>query len=195
MYNLRKLLKARGVHYLLTRFGTSHLRRLSFDQKFLDGEWNFSEAPSSELVAVVEKYASGGHILMLGCGSGAIAQSLNPERFTSFLGVDISPTAIALALRGATNKIRFETGNMLHYQPALPCTVILLSESLYYVPPLRRKTFLSKLASNLAPEGRIVVTISESDRFARLLAMIRRAFEVDEDRLITPGKRHLIVFH
>jgi 2-polyprenyl-3-methyl-5-hydroxy-6-metoxy-1,4-benzoquinol methylase len=190
---VKKLLTVRGVHYLVTRFGPSALQRSSFDQKFLSGEWNFTEV-CPELVSTVEKHAGGGDILMLGCGTGAIAQAMRRETYASFRGVDLSPAAIAIASRLANDQVHFEVGDMLTFQCPQDYNVILMSESLYYVHPLLRKKFLRNLSRRLTACGQIIVAIAQSSRYARLLGMIRRHFVVTEDRTLGAGERQLIVF-
>ena len=143
----------------------------------------------------VERYARGGRILMLGCGTGSIASALSPGCFESFLGVDLSPEAIARAQVHANHKIQFEAGDMLRFGTDQKFSVILFSESLYYISPWRRLPLLTRAARMLTPDGRIVVTVAQPSRFARMLRMVRRNFDVSEDRNFSGSTRHLIVFH
>jgi SAM-dependent methyltransferase len=192
--SFRKLLCVPGIQYLATRFGSASLRRWSFDEKFRSGHWSFTSAPSSELVQVVERYAQGGHILMLGCGGGAIAGALRPDSFASFLGVDLSPEAVSRAGRHANHKVRFQVGDMLQFECEQKFDVILFSESLYYLRPRQRRPLLARVAQALTPSGQIVVTIAQPQRFADILRMIRRDFDVAEDRNLAGSPRHLLVF-
>src|ERR1700728_4624516 len=106
---VQKFLGLRGIHYFATRFGWRSLRRISFDEKFRKGDWIFA-GENPDLVQLVEKYSSNGHILALGCGTASIAGALNPQSFQSFLGLDLSVEAIARACKYANDKIRFECG-------------------------------------------------------------------------------------
>ena len=148
---LRSLLGFPGIHYVATRFGSSRLRAASFDQKYASGDWNFEADNSSELAAVVEKYATKGRILMLGCGTGSIATKLAPESFESFQGIDLSYEAISRAKLRETEKIHFEVCDFLSYRCAQKYNVILFSEALYYINPLARESLLKKCSRDLAP--------------------------------------------
>jgi predicted TPR repeat methyltransferase len=191
--SLRRLLCFPGVQYVATRLGGRRLRRWSFDEKFRTGEWNFTSRPSSELVQTVERLARKGHILMLGCGTGSIAGALNPDSFESFLGIDLSAEAIARASKQSNHKIHFEVGDMLQFASARKFSVILLSESLYYINAWRRKGLVLRAAQMLAPGGYIVVTVAQPQRFSRMLQMLRENFQVLEDRRFCDSTRHLMV--
>jgi predicted TPR repeat methyltransferase len=189
----RKLLCVPGVQYLTTRLGGATLRRWSFDEKFRTGEWNFASAPDSELVQVLEKYARGGHVLMLGCGTGSIAGALRDGSFDSFLGVDLSPEAVKRANSSANHRIRFQVGDMLRFTSSQKFSTILFSESLYYIKPWQRRRLMLRAANMLSARGRMIVTVAQPARFSRMLEMLRNIFAVDEDRRFTDSGRWLIV--
>jgi trans-aconitate methyltransferase len=191
--SIQRFLSLRGIHYLVTRFGWKKLRSLSFDGKFQSGDWSFS-AESPELVNLVEKYATHGHILALGCGTAPIASVLNPDSFESFLGVDLSKEAIRMAAQRANEKVRFETGDMMKHRCTREYDVILFSNSLYYVSWWSRKSFLRRLTQSLSPGGRIIVSLAQPHRYAGMVAMIRRTFSVDLDRALGSGDGHVLIF-
>ena len=189
----RALLCIPGVQYLTTRFGGRALRSWSFDEKFRTGVWNFANEPDLELVQTVERYAAKGNILMLGCGTGSIAGVLNPECFASFLGVDLSREAIARAAAQCNDKIRFQVGDMLGFSSRQKFSVILFSESLYYISAWKRRALLSRATDLLTPNGRIIVTVAQPARFARMLRMLRRNFEVTEESNFQGSQRRLMI--
>ena len=189
------MLSLPGVHFLITRFGPQSLRKRSFDEKFRDGSWNFAVDKSSELVCLLEKYAMNGHVLMLGCGAAGIASVIDPQKFKSLLGVDISEEAILRAKQHETDKVAFQVGDMVAHQCARNYDLIVFLESLYYVGVLQRKRLLRRLAERMTDRGRIVVTLSQPKRYAGILKMVRRNFHVDEDRFFAGSSRYLIVFH
>ena len=192
--SVRKLLAVPGIQYLATRFGSAALRRWGFDEKYRSGAWSYAAEPSAELVQIVERYARGGRVLMLGCGTGSIATVLRPDSFASFLGVDLSPEGVARANRQCNSKVRFRVGDMLQFQSEQKFDVILFSESSYYLRPWRRRPLLARITRMLAPRGRIIVTIAQPRRFAGILRMVRRHFRVLEDRCFKDSQRHLLVF-
>jgi trans-aconitate methyltransferase len=189
-----RLLQIRGVHWLASRFGGVRLRRLSFDAKFRNGTWDFqNESPS--LVRLVEQYSGGGHILVLGCGACPIASALPVSSYTSLLGVDLSPEAVALASsRHNLPNVRFEVHEMREFQCAQLYDVILFSDSLYYVQRSLREKLLRRLSRHLSPNGHIVVAIAEPQRYAPILEMIRANFQVDVDGPLKHEQRHVLVF-
>jgi trans-aconitate methyltransferase len=191
---LKKVLTAPGAHYLLTRFGGEALRKKCFDEKYLNGDWDFAGNPDSVLAGIVEKYVAGGHILILGCGSATMVGGLSPDSFQTILGIDISPEAINRANRQKSEAIRFEVGDISKHKCERKYDVILFSESIYYLNPLRRKGLLKYLAGNLTARGWIIVTIAQPDRYANILKMIRQNFEVAEDRNFQDSPRRLLVF-
>jgi len=190
---LQKALRIRGIHWLITRFGGKRLCRLSFDEKYKSGDWAFG-SETRDLVQLVEKYSSSGHVLALGCGAAPIAGALNPVSYRSFLGIDLSSEAIAIARKQANNRIRFETGDMVSYRCSRKYDVILFPDSLYYVPFFARKRLLVKLCRGLTARGKIIVVIAHPDRYAGILKMIRQNFAVDVDRELEGTKRHVLVF-
>ena len=193
---INRLLLLPGVHFLATRLGPAGLRQRCFDAKFAGGDWCFSSKPDLQLGQAVEKYSRGGAVLALGCGTGSVAAVLPPSSYSSFTGVDLSPTAISIARsQQANSRVRFEIANMETYICSQQFNVILFSESLNYVASPRRKTLLKRLQHNLGSGGNFIVTISDPVRYRGIIRTIRDSFEVVEDRSFTSSRRHLLVFH
>jgi hypothetical protein len=46
----------------------------------------------------------------------------------------------------------------------------------------------------LTGQGKIIVTIAQPERYANILKMIRKNFQVAEDRSFQDSARHLLVF-
>ncbi len=191
---LRPWLSLPGLHYFATRVLGGRIRSWSFDERYRSGRWSYATNRASELVSVLENHAANGRILMLGCGTASIAGALDPARYESILGIDISSVAIAKAREHANDRIRFEVGDMLSCRPMHTYEVVLFSESLNYVRWWQRKGLLQRLGRHLAPNGCFIVTISQPNRYARLLAMIRNNFAVLEDRPFQNSRRHLVIF-
>jgi trans-aconitate methyltransferase len=189
----QRILSSRGIHYVVTRFGGNQLRSLSFDGKFKRGQWIF-KAENPQLVRLVERYSAGGHILALGCGTAPIAGRLSPGSYQSFLGVDMSGEAIRMAQQWAGGKIRFEVGDMLQHRCERNYDVILFPNSFYYVSWWSRLGFLKRLAASLTSNGRIIITLAQPVRYARILRTIRRAFVVDVDRELQNHGGHVLAF-
>jgi trans-aconitate methyltransferase len=189
----QKLLALKGIHWLATRFGGSKLSGMSFDEKFRRKDWDFT-GESPDLVELVEKHSSKGHLLLMGCGTAPIVSALNPDSYDSLLGVDLSTEAVSIASQRANERIRFEVGDMNRHRFSRDYNVILFSESLYYVHWFKRKKLLGRMQQHLAPGGRIIVTIADPKRYSDILSMVRRNFTVDVDRPIRSSERHVLVF-
>ena len=189
-----RLLATRGILYLLTRFGGSVLRRSSFDQYYKSGKWDYFEKEHSpDMVAVVERCARGGAVLDMGCGPGALPALLNPESFESYVGIDASAEAIGRASKRQGDGIEFAVSDIQSYQCQGRFDVIVFEESLYYVPYFRKR-LLDRYRRHLSCDGVFVVTVADVRRYRRMIGMIRKNFEILEDRCFENSERLLLVF-
>jgi|GEM_PF-987266 len=190
----KQLLAAKGIHYFVTRFGPTRLRSLAFDEKYRRGDWNFKGESSDELSSTIRKYLHGGDLLILGCGGASILDGFEPTAFSSVLGLDLSAEAVRLASRFARENILFQTGDMVTFQCPRAYDVILFSESLYYVPPSQQEEVLKRLVGHLKLGGVFIVTLAQSKRYHAIIELIRRCFQIVEDRKFSGSERHLLVF-
>ena len=194
LHPLKRLLAAKGVHYLVTRFGGVTLRRLAFDGKYESGEWKFQGDGTGDLPAVLTDYLCQGDLLMMGCGGASILDGLPPGSLHSATGIDISPEAIRAASRRSSAQVSFHVAEMESFEPPRLYDVILFSESLYYVPAAGQLPLLRRLAQSLKPHGVFVVTLAEARRYRSILEAIRSHLKVLEDRTFSGSSRHVIVF-
>src|SRR5688572_13708952 len=125
---------------------------------YASAKWNFDDN-SPELIRAVEDYASGGAILVLGCGNASIVKHLKPSAFHYLVDIDISPQAISMAKRHADEKVHFEVGDIRKYQCTREFDVILFSESLYYIKQSEQEKVLKRFCRHLTPNGSIIVTV------------------------------------
>jgi SAM-dependent methyltransferase len=192
---LTKLFSIREIlYYLCTRFGGRRVRGWAFEHTYGKEVWDLlDKTHSREIVKVVEKYARKGRILDLGCGTGTLVSELNPNSFGAYLGIDISPAAINMAQKRKSQKIDFEVGDIESYQCKDTFDLIVFEESLYYVPFFRRR-LLRRYARYLRPGGLFAVTIAHPDRFRGMIRMVRRNFQMVEDRFAPGGRRLYLVF-
>lgn len=196
METLKRICSLKGIHYLVTRFGTAPLRQAAFDGVYESGRWDaLDRKASADLLAAVRTHARGGSILDLGCGTGLLASSLPAGSFRRYLGVDVSTEALARAQEKASDCVAFALGDIEKFDQEDKYDLIVFQESLMYVNPLSRRHILQKYASWLAPEGRFLVTVVQSARFASMLNMIREHYRIIEDRTLE-NSRHwqLLVF-
>jgi 2-polyprenyl-3-methyl-5-hydroxy-6-metoxy-1,4-benzoquinol methylase len=187
-----RLMGVRGMHFIASRFGGAGLRAAAFDQKFRNGAWNFDV--DVEVGLLLERYGRNGTVLIMGCGAAAGLGEVDAKTFSSVLGVDISTEALQRASRHSAPNIKFQQCDMLKFKSSELYDLVVFSESLYYVPRFRRKSFLKKHSESLKPSGCFVVTVAQPQKFISILRMIRRNFRVVEDRGFEGSNRHLIVF-
>ena len=192
---LGKFLMMRGVLYLVTRFGGSSLRRRVFARLYSTGVWTFTDKNIlPEMVALVEKYADGGCVLDLGCGTGRLAAMLSPETFSHFMGVDISPEAITRANQRNTQNSEFEIGDIQHFSSMGRFDLIVFEESLYYINPLTLRKTLRRYSDMLCSGGVILVTITDPDRFLKRIGIIQKEYQIVEKGNFPSLKRQYWVF-
>ena len=191
---LKRLLAAKGIHFLVTRFGPERLRGFAFDEKYGQGGWNFPAAGENELAAVVDRYLGAGDLLIMGCGGASILEGLDTKGLSSVLGIDISGEAIRLADHFASSRVSFLQTDMVKFVCPRSYDVILFSESLYYVPAAQREPLLQRLAEHLKPGGVIVATFSQAKRYRKIIRNIRRQFATIEARTFSASTRYLMVF-
>lgn len=189
-----RVLRWRGIHYLVTRCAPTRIKSLAFDEKFRAGDWNFAKDGPDELAAVIKTRAHGGDVLMMGCGSASIMADIKAEEFTSILGLDISGEAIRLANRHSAPNVSFQQGDMVSFQSKKAFDLIIFSESFNYVPFYEREPLLRRLCQKLKPSGCILITIAQAHRYRGILTLIRAKFSVLDDRRFQGSNRHLMAF-
>lgn len=202
----RALVFARGF---LLSYGPMKVKKAFWNKEFSDGKWNFIDETSSDCVySHLEKYARGGAILDLGCGPGNTANELAGDAYRSYIGVDISDSAIAKGIKrtnesGRSDKNSFVCSDFLGYMPAQDFDVILFRESLYHVPHGRVLELLEKYSQHLKPNGVFIVRLYFGDfrtgkvkfRVKRKLDLISGQYDVVASfRYETPGMPTVLIF-
>lgn len=192
--NIKQLLGAKGIHYLVTRFGPRKLRSIAFDEKYRSGEWDFNSNSEVDLAVAIQRYLRKGDLLIMGCGGASVLEGLEGSGLRSALGIDLSEEAVRIASRFASDKISFKVADMVTFECPRPYDIILFSESLYYVPATDQVDLLLRLSLYLKTGGVFIVTFAQAKRYVNLLERIREAFTVIEDHSFPNSTRHLIIF-
>ena len=207
MHILRRTLTfARGF---LLSYGPANAKKAVWNKEFSGGKWNFIDDTSTDCVYMhLEKYARGGDILDLGCGPGNTANELSADAYRSYIGVDISESALAKGVKrtnecGRAGKNTFACSDFLSYMPMHAFDVILFRESLYHVPYGQVLELLDKYSKYLKKSGVFIVKVYLRDqhtavikkRVKRKIDLIRHEFEVLEaQEYDTPGLPIILVF-
>jgi 2-polyprenyl-6-hydroxyphenyl methylase/3-demethylubiquinone-9 3-methyltransferase len=194
---------------LIKRYGPSKVKKVLWDREFSGGKWSFIDDTEGDCVyQYLHKYLNGGSILDLGCGPGNTATELTAASYTTYVGVDISETALEKARKrsvvaGRSRQNSFAQGDFLSYTPQQQFDVILFRESLYHVPFGKVKTVLARFSQYLKPSGLFIVRMYASSpddgkkkhRPNAMFALIDREFDVVEKRTHpTLGEPTVVVF-
>jgi SAM-dependent methyltransferase len=204
MYVIERSLRfMRGA---LTSYGPSILKKAVWDKEYSAGQWSFNDHTADDCVySHLEKHTRNGSILDIGCGSGNTANELAANAYQTYLGVDISESALDMARRrtgqvGRTDKNSFAQGDFLYYVPPQRYDVILFRESMYLVPLGKVKETLDRYSKYLKDSGVFVVricTTHKSKKKTRPTAMLRvmeTEFDVIEKRQYGETGPTVIVF-
>jgi SAM-dependent methyltransferase len=168
---------------LIQLYAPSSLKRTTWNREYESGVWDgLLETTGDFIYPVIDDYAKGGHVLDLGCGSGATACDLDPSKYESYTGVDISTTAIALAEARTKNSARpmtFVAASIESFVPTAPSTVILFRDSLYYLRLTELLPQLNRYANSLTPNGVFIARFYSTQGSAKqMIEMIRQHFHV-----------------
>ncbi len=169
----------------LQAYGTPGVRRYLWNHEFARGRWQCLDCTPGDCVySFVEKYARQGSILDLGCGSGSTASEIAADTYSRYVGIDISDVAVGKARarteqNGRVRKNRFLQSDILTFAPAQQFDVILLRDSIYYVPFTRIEAMLRRYASFLKESGVFIVRVLEwTGKCGAILELIGTSFDV-----------------
>ncbi|MGC2527998.1 MAG: class I SAM-dependent methyltransferase [Candidatus Acidiferrum sp.] len=190
MYAIERSL--RFVRAALVAYGPSFAKKWIWDREYTWGKWNFNDETADDCVyPYLERYARGGSILDLGCGSGNTSTELKASAYKSYLGVDISEACLEKArkrtqMAGRVGKNTFVRGDFLEFVPACHFDLILFRESMYHVPMGKIPATLRRYSRCLTKHGVFVIRLFTFDkgktlnRPSAMLRLIESQFEVAE---------------
>lgn len=112
-----------------------------WEREWKNGMWEFLETIPIERsrisvigsVLIPAYTPANGSVLDIGCGEGAIADFLNPERKANYVGIDLASEAINLAIKKRGAPMKFVHAAAHTYVPDRQFDAIVFSEVLYYV--------------------------------------------------------------
>jgi SAM-dependent methyltransferase len=151
---------------LLKSYGPSNVKKRLWDEEFSGGKWDFIDDTRGDCVyPYLEKYSRNGAILDLGCGPGNTANELAAGAYHTYLGVDISESALEKGRRRSKkndrgDKNEFVQGDFLNYKPIGQFDVILFRESMYHVPIGKIRSVLDHYSKYLREGGVFIVRMN-----------------------------------
>lgn len=189
------------VRAILLASGPKSIKRIIWNAEFAKGRWDHLGRTDGDCVyPYLEQYGRDGSILDLGCGLGNTGTELAVSAYHDYTGIDISDVAIEKAKEkakedGRAEKNRYFQGDISTYEPAQCFNVILLRESIYYIPgPIMMET-LHRYSKFLKPGGVIIVRLwTTQGRYGGIAKFIEANFELVEKELFGPSQTAVLVF-
>jgi 2-polyprenyl-6-hydroxyphenyl methylase/3-demethylubiquinone-9 3-methyltransferase len=184
----------------IQKWGWAGLKQRLWDWEFSKGRWDFiDKTPEDPVYQYVVKYCKQGSILDLGCGSGNTGCELDAGAYRDYTGVDISEVALAKARQRSAEiqragKNRYFQSDILTYVPDRSYDVILLRESIYYIPKGRITGMMERYSGCLKPDGVFIVSWYEGKASQEISETIGSRYRILEQRLLSPSGPVIIVF-
>jgi SAM-dependent methyltransferase len=147
------------------------------DREYDTGAWaHFHSAPErSRQEAVLDCLATihpNPAILDLGCGSGRLAELLQPRTFRRYVGVDFSPAGLEIARALKLGQCEFIEGDFTTWRPRERFDAIVFSECVGYAHD--PGAFVASFLPWLAPGGAMVISYYRSGHWRALWRRIER---------------------
>ena len=163
----------------------------SFDREYQSGNWahfaTFGELPRTLVLAgaVNHFFPAEPSVLDLGAGAGRFAQALRHYPFSRYLGLDLSPAAVAQARALAMPRMEFIEGDFEIWRPVVACQAIVFNESIGYARD--PAATLAAFSRHLQPGGRFFVSLYRSGSSAAQWRRMYRACETVEAATVAAG--------
>jgi predicted TPR repeat methyltransferase len=162
----------------LKRFGPRGIKRAIWNKELASAKDPENTDPITPLI---EKFAGGGAILDLGCGIGYLGEYIDTSRYSTYLGVDISDSAVEDAKRRRKSlKLHFVASDIELYVPEGKFNVIAFKDSIYYIPFSKLETLLTRYKTYLLKEGVFIVRIADGKRYPNIFRLIESNFNLVE---------------
>ena len=155
----------------------------NWEKDYADGRFDFLDRPHEQLrhaviACLISSHASG-EVIDLGCGRGQQLRWLRAEDVTRYVGVDVSPTALAGVPEGPIPTETVVSSIEDYHAPARPVGAIVCAEALYFLEdPVGQ---LLRIAREAASAKAIIVSlVVPSDRkpnWRRDVDFVWNAFE------------------
>jgi len=161
-----------------------------WDTEFSNNKWDYLDPDNSTarrkdiVYDYVEKYSANGAILDLGCGTGKIGREINVNKYTKYVGVDISTAAIQRAKEKCAeegqriSKNEFQESDILKFASLHKYEVILFQESLQYFNKHQIRKVLWKYAHYLSAQGVIIIRLCDRQKYAWIINFAKKEYQL-----------------
>jgi 2-polyprenyl-3-methyl-5-hydroxy-6-metoxy-1,4-benzoquinol methylase len=154
----------------------------AWDREYRDGRWSFLEsmgcvAGTAAIMGYVQ-FLAPASILDVGCGAGILANKLKVLPYRSFLGIDLSPEAVAQADAAADARTTFAAADAETFETDRRFDVIIFNQCMYYMRDPRAT--IAHYARFLSPNGRIIVAMADNARATVAWPLIARDMVVED---------------
>ncbi len=180
MHNIKEVTKA--AVFKLIGYRPQQVTVSAWDKEYRDGEWRYLEKIGS-LAGQVSilgycQFLAPDSILDVGCGAGLLAAKLKVLPYKSYLGIDISAEAIALAKTRQDERTQFAVTDANQFDSDASFDVIIFNQSINYMPdPAERVVHYTKF---LTPNGRIIVSMCDSARARAAWPLVAKGVTVED---------------
>lgn len=181
----------RGLVFGLTGYRPQQVSAETWDREYRDGQWEYLRKMDSlaGLVSILGycQFLNPISILDAGCGEGLLAEKLKILPYKSYLGMDVSKEAIAIATnRLGDDRSRFTVADAWAFETDERFDVIVFNQSLYYLTD--PAGILKKYRAMLNPGGRIIVSMVDNARTRSVWRLIDPVFGIEDAMTTMQGK-------
>ena len=164
------------------------------DREYADGVWDYlADLPELGRFSVLAGYCQAlverPNILEIGCGEGLLAEKLCTARIASYIGVDISQTAVDRARKKRIPNMTFVAADAAGFQPSATHNLILFTECLeYFDDPL---ALVQRYEPSLADRGFIIVSMFigvDTNRSKRIWKMLSRSYSTFDETSVSNSR-------
>lgn len=168
--------------------GDVPLPRALWEEQYRGGVWSYLDAPGEVarygvVAGAVSRFAPAGAVLDVGCGEGVLVDYLRPAGPGSYLGIDLSQTAVAAAARRRGGAVRFAVADAEGWPLRGTFAAVVLNECLYYMrDPL---AVTRRALAAVAPGGILVVSMFRTPRTRGLARLLARELPLLEEVVLS----------
>jgi 2-polyprenyl-3-methyl-5-hydroxy-6-metoxy-1,4-benzoquinol methylase len=156
----------------------------SWRDEYASGEWDrlwdIGELGHYTVVAgYFGRMKPGGSVLDVACGEGILRKHLQTHGYSRYLGIDVTPEAIATASKSKDERTDFVVADATRFATDQRFDVIIFNECLYYfADPM---AIVNRYCEFLEEDGIVIVSNFNSLVNLGTIDSIRKTFDIDDE--------------